>query len=493
MQKKVMAVAVAAALAAPAVALAQGSSVQIYGGLSVSGEFAEAKGADTSLAPAGGGSSIRGANLLPGSAGSLGGNYATTGVNLASRSRTQAAGSNFGIRGREDLGNGLYMGFQAEASIAMGGVTPVGASGSNGLFAGWRNSGVWLGGRWGELGLGIWDLPFNLNQTVGAGHAAYANASTSMAAGLLGGGISTAGGGTQSGQDFAQQCPGGAAGAASFSNGSPATCFAMATSFHRRQSNQIWYQSPTFAGFRGRVSYGATSGSSSNATPDGANFPSKVKPQLWGANVSYTLGGLYAGVGWEKHDDYITAAARYTPVGFTLGGQAATATTGSTIAQIPIGSSTTNGISGDDSQAWNVNLRYTFGFGLSIGGYYETIKWDMNYSTGATGNVTKIERDAWRLDAAYQLGAHTFGVQYGKGDKLDGTVNGGSFNGSGTGTDMWILGYAYSLSKRSSVFAYYTMVDNETNSRASGIVFGGIGPSAGGDPRYCGVGLRHLF
>ena len=52
MQKKVMAVAVAAALAAPAVALAQGSSVQIYGGLSVSGEFAEAKGADTSLAPA---------------------------------------------------------------------------------------------------------------------------------------------------------------------------------------------------------------------------------------------------------------------------------------------------------------------------------------------------------------------------------------------------------------------------------------------------------
>jgi hypothetical protein len=32
-----MAVAVAAALAAPAVALAQGSSVQIYGALSVSG------------------------------------------------------------------------------------------------------------------------------------------------------------------------------------------------------------------------------------------------------------------------------------------------------------------------------------------------------------------------------------------------------------------------------------------------------------------------
>jgi predicted porin len=480
-----MAVAVAAALAAPAVALAQGSSVQIYGGLSVSGEFAEAKGADTSVNAVGAGnlSSIRGGNL--------GGAFTSTGVNEPTRTRTQAAGSNFGIRGREDLGNGLYMGFQAEASIAMGGVTPVSAGGSNGLFAGWRNSGVWLGGRWGEVGLGIWDLPFNLNQTTGAGHAAYANASTSMSAGLLGGGISTSGGGTQSGQDFGQQCPGNAANG-SFPNASPATCFAMATSFHRRQSNQIWYQSPTFAGFRGRLSYGASSGATGNVTNDGANTPSTVKPQLWGANVSYTLGGLYAGIGWEKHDDYITTAARLTPAGFLLGGQNVVGTT-STLAAIPVGSSTTNGISGDDSQGWNFNLRYTFAFGLSLGGYYETIKWDMNYSTGATGNVTRLDRNAWRLDAAYQLGAHTFGVQFGKGESLGGTVNGGNFNGDGTGQDMWILGYGYSLSKRSSVFAYYTQVENETNSRASGIVFGGIGPNAGGDPKYYGVGLRHLF
>jgi hypothetical protein len=43
------------------------------------------------------------------------------------------------------------------------------------------------------------------------------------------------------------------------------------------------------------------------------------------------------------------------------------------------------------------------------------------------------------------------------------------------------------------VFAYYTLVDNEVNARASGIVFNGIGPNAGGDPEYLGVGLRHLF
>jgi predicted porin len=309
---------------------------------------------------------------------------------------------------------------------------------------------------------------------------------------MLGGGISTAGGGTQSGQDFGQQCPGTAANG-SFPNATASTCFAMATSFHRRQSNQIWYQSPTLAGFRGRLSYGATSGATGNATNDGANFPSSVKAQLWGASVSYTLGGLYAGIGWEKHDDYITTAARLTPAGFALGGSAATATQASTLALIPVGTATTNGISGDDSTGWNVNLRYTFGFGLSIGGYYEWIKWDMNYSGSVTGNTTKIDRDAWRLDAAYQLGAHTFGIQYGYGGKLSGDVVGGNFNGDGTKADMWIFGYGYSLSKRSSVFAYYTMVDNEQNARHSGIVFGGIGPSAGGDPKYYGVGLRHLF
>ena len=28
-------------------------------------------------------------------------------------------------------------------------------------------------------------------------------------------------------------------------------------------------------------------------------------------------------------------------------------------------------VSGDDLDAWNVNLRYACGFGLSVGGYYE--------------------------------------------------------------------------------------------------------------------------
>jgi predicted porin len=500
-----MAVAVTAALAGPAVALAQaGSSVQIYGGISVAGEIAEAKGADTNAAPVGGGSSIRG-----GAVG--GGAYASTNVNEPARTRTQGAGSNVGVRGREDLGNGLYMGFQAELAMQLGGVTPVSPSGS-GVFASWRNSGVWLGGRWGEVGLGLWDTPFNLNQTVGAGHAPYANASTSMSAGLLGGGLGSTAAGTISGQDFGQFCGASGLGA------TQSTCFNTAFSFHRRQSNSIWYQSPTWAGFRGRIVYGATSGATGNASNDGSPTPGSVKPQLWGVGVSYTLGGLYAGIGYEYHEDYITAAARAMGTnvtttgallastagtacaglgnGFALGGQLAGGGFGATAACMPTGSATAVGLSGDESTGWNANLRYTFGFGLSLGAYYETIEWKMDYgnATGAeVGLLRKIEREAWRLDAAYQLGAHTFGIQWGQGRKLKGNAQNASFNGDSTGADVWILGYAYSLSKRSSIFAYGTFVENDSNARSSGIVFGGIGPNAGADPRYYGVGLRHLF
>jgi len=509
MQKRVMAAAVATALAAPAAALAQASSVQIYGTLSLSLEGAQAKGADTNGAPPSGtgGSSIRGGNV--------GGGYVTNpaaaNVNEPMRSRTQSVGSVLGVRGREDLGNGLHMGFQAEMAVQAGGIRPAGGV-DTGTFVWWRNSGLWLGGRWGEAGIGLWDSPFASNMnTLGAAHSAYANASTSLAAGLLGGGPVAAGHvagydvGALCGQNFGQSAT---------TTVNPSLCLRWATSFNRRVPNSVWYQSPNWGGFSARVQYGATNGATSNATNEAPNFPSTVKPSLWSVGLNYTLGGLYAGVGYEHHGDYITAAARNMgaaglpatagcAAGFALGGNAtASPTRSATLACIPIGTATTNGISSDDSNAVNINLRYTFGFGLSIGGYYEWIKYKTVYGNnpGGTiatgdGNLTELKRNAYRLDAAYQLGPHTFGLQYARAGNLRGSVSGNdfSFDGSSTAVSGWVLGYAYSLSKRSSVFAYATIINNDTNARYNGISAEGIQPNAGGDPQYIGVGLRHIF
>src|SRR5262245_7701828 len=227
MCKKVMAVAVATCFAAATVTLAQGSSVQIYGSLTYSLEGAEAKGADTSGAPAPGtgGSSIRG--------GSIGGGYvaspATPNVNEPWRSRTQGAGSNIGLRGREDLGNGLYMGFQAEIEARVATVRPV--SGTEfGTFLTWRNSGVWLGGRWGEFGIGLWDTPFTLNtNNIGAAHAPYGNASTTLQSGVLGVGFADS---SVAGQDLGQFC-GQNFGQSPTSTVNPTNCFRWATAFSR--------------------------------------------------------------------------------------------------------------------------------------------------------------------------------------------------------------------------------------------------------------------
>jgi predicted porin len=509
MQKSVMTAAVATALAAPAGALAQASSVQIYGTLSLSVEGAQAKGADTNGAPlpGTGGSSIRGGNV--------GGGYVANpdaaNVNEPMRSRTQAVGSNIGFRGREDLGNDLYMGFQAEMAVQAGGIRPAGGI-DTGTFVFWRNSGLWLGGRWGQVGIGLWDSPFAaITNTLGAAHSAYANTSTTLAAGLLGGGPVAAG--SVPGYDVGAFC-GANFGQSATTTVNPSLCLQWATSFNRRVANSAWYQSPNWAGFSARVQYGATSGATNNATNEAPNFPSTVKPSLWSVGLNYTLGGLYAGLGYEYHGDYITAATRSMgaaglpatggcAAGFALGGNAvASATNSATLACIPVGSAATNGISSDTSTGWNLNLRYTFGFGLSIGGYYEWIKYKMDYGNnpGGTiatgdGNLTELKRNAYRLDAAYQLGPHTFALQYARGNDLRGSVsgNGFSFDGTSTAVNGWVLGYAYSLSKRSSVFGYATIINNDTNARYQGISSEGMIPNAGGDPRYIGVGLRHVF
>ena len=182
--------------------------------------------------------------------------------------------------------------------------------------------------------------------------------------------------------------------------------------------------------------------------------------------------------------------------GFALGGNPTAGAANATVACMPVGTASTVGLNGDDSDGWNVNVRYTFGFGLSIGGYYEWIKWKPKYAnqSGAeVGLVTEIKRDAWRLRRRVSAWCAHLRHPVRHGQELKGSVTNASFDANGTETTEWIFGYAYSLSKRSSVFAYYTQVDNDTNARSSGIVFNGIGPNAGGDRVISASASGHPF
>lgn len=132
MKKKLMAVAVAGALAAPAMALAQASNVQIYGRVNAGLDNYSATGA-------------------------------TAGSNsdLKSRYRVFDQGSKLGFRGSEDLGGGMKALFLMESGVNVdnGGTTGQGgqANAFTGTFAS-RYGHVDLAGKWGQIGFGKYDV-----------------------------------------------------------------------------------------------------------------------------------------------------------------------------------------------------------------------------------------------------------------------------------------------------------------------------------------------
>lgn len=118
MNKKLIALAVAGACAAPTVMAQTASPVTLYGRIYVTVESVESKGG---AAP------------------------------LAQRIRVEDQSSYLGVRGTEDLGGGLKAVYQLETSFR--------PDSNNSTFAN-RNSMVGLQGGWGTIIAGRWDMPF---------------------------------------------------------------------------------------------------------------------------------------------------------------------------------------------------------------------------------------------------------------------------------------------------------------------------------------------
>src|SRR5207302_8336619 len=128
MQKKLLGMAVAAALAAPAVALAQ-SAVQIYGTVHLSVMHSQ-----FSNVPA-----------------TVGGDVSKIGVN--------SVASNWGLRSTETLGSGMTAWLQMEFNAQMERRTSGTAIDQNGEGS-FRNSGLGLRGNFGNVYVGTWETPW---------------------------------------------------------------------------------------------------------------------------------------------------------------------------------------------------------------------------------------------------------------------------------------------------------------------------------------------
>jgi len=189
MQKKIMAAAVAGALALPAVALAQTSTVQVYGTLVVNYNVFDQGGGKPKI------------DML------------------------NSHDANIGFRGEEKLGGNLSAWFQCESTMDVTG----NEAGEKG-FCG-RNSGIGFKGGWGNVFYGQWDTPMKVSaaparpwSTSGAfGNAEllWNGSASNVGNGLTAAtqGIGTGGTGTQT------------------------------AGWSRRQANSIFYHSPSWGGF----------------------------------------------------------------------------------------------------------------------------------------------------------------------------------------------------------------------------------------------------
>jgi predicted porin len=262
MQKKLLTLAVAGALAAPGIASAQ-SSVEVYGYLNMHFGFWKHKDAtDRTANPD------------------------------VSKTDVTSAGSNVGVRGREDLGGGLSAWFQVETNVGLERSNNVAHTSG---FAS-RNSAVGIQGGFGNVFVGQWTSP-------------WADLDALWAIGTVGGFgpvTSIIGRRETTGAANNFNC-------ANNGSGTPAavggTCDSVEAAggvghpFWRRMSNSIFYQSPVFAGgIQAKLAY--------QTNQDKTNAPGSVvsNPYMYSSSLQWAgMGGrARIGVAYDGHHDFTT-------------------------------------------------------------------------------------------------------------------------------------------------------------------------------------------
>jgi predicted porin len=115
-----------------------------------------------------------------------------------------------------------------------------------------------------------------------------------------------------------------------------------------------------------------------------------------------------------------------------------------------------------------------------------------------TGGVQRVKNLTGALNTEDDRSEFWGGVLVpvgGQGVVSFGYGSGKTKNVAGTHASQWSGGYTYNLSKRTSLYGIYTMLNNDTNTAFSTDTATGAGPavSAGHDVRALQVGMRHRF
>jgi predicted porin len=399
MNKKLMAVAVASALTAPGLAVAQvGSSpgITLYGRLDET--IMNSKYSAVSNAAG------------------------VTTTNEVKKGDIYSPGNAIGFRGREDLGGGTALWFQLESGIWPDGRLE--ASATTGAHFGGRNSGLGVSSELGDIFLGIWDTPYKV---------AYGTANVVNSGGFASSGI-IMGNGDATGALNNALCSnivsnaGGAI--TTLVNGVCVTeATANNTAFSRRINNSVQYWSPVFAGLQFKLMTALANYQSPGNTAFASGLP---KPKEWSANITWARGPLSLAAAYDLHQ-----------------GLRPNTTAGAV-----------TGNANPKDKAYQVGAKWNFGIG-EVGVGYEKLSYGENAATGAAS--TKMDVPAWVANGRLNAGPGALWASYSKtqgGKSCSNQTLAIGSSACGVEAKMLTVGYDYIMSKRTKMYFAYNKIDN---------------------------------
>ncbi len=288
MNRKLMAVAVAGALTAPGLAVAQvGGSpgVSLYGRLDTGIMIQKFTAPSATVAE------VKKSDLF-------------------------SPGNALGFRGREDLGGGTAAWFQLET-----GVWPDGrldGALTNGQHFGGRNSGLGFSSAAGDVVFGIWDSPYKV--AYGTGNVltsgGFASSGIIMGNGDTTGALPNANCGTAISNSTGQLTTAAAGVCTTEATGST-------TAWSRRNNDSIQYWSPVISGVQFRLGTALAIYQSPDTSPTGSGVQ---KPKYYSGNVTWARGPLALAAGYEIHEGFrpstaATGVANPKDKAFQIGGK----------------------------------------------------------------------------------------------------------------------------------------------------------------------------
>jgi predicted porin len=373
-------------------------------------------------------------------------------------------GNAMGVRGREDLGGGTAAWFQLE--IGVWPTERLDTATTTGNNWGGRNSAVGISSGVGDIVLGNWDTPYKQTYFIW----------NSLSTGPFSAGGVTMGMADTTGALNSAACAtavSNATGAITTTPVCTTEVTSSATAWSRRINNSVQYWSPVFSGFQVKLMTTMANYQMPSTAAQAAN--GLPKPKEYSANATWARGPLTLGVGYDYHEGLRPLT--------TAGGN----------------------VNPKDS-AYQLAGKFNFGPG-EIGVGYESIKYDNNGGSGAAANGMTVP--AYVVNGRFNIGPGAIWASYSATDAKSCSQTNTTVGTAACGLKAkeYSVGYDYVLSKRTKLYVAFNKIDNayDTAKNIGTTYYYIAGPAtnngggnsgglaAGTDVQTFGLGIQHVF